>query len=99
MFEVAMTENGKILGIHASRTPREAKRPRPVKEEPVALELPRWINVSGLECGADRADFCNDFRGEVGQDYFLNQRPAVSLLADAGFVCFRIPFRWELLQP
>jgi len=95
-----MPDNGKIFGLHARRVPRAAKKPRPVETEPeVVSQLPRWITISGLECSARRPGFCNDARGALGKDYFLNHGPTFEALAEAGFDGFRIPFRWEHLQP
>ena len=87
------------LGLHASRTPLEAKRLRAVEPKEQELPLPRWITLSGMECGSEQPDFCNDARGKLGEDYFINRRPTFERLAEAGFEGFRIPFCWERLQP
>lgn len=96
---MAKKEKAQVLGLHASRNPGEAKRPRPIASGPEVVQLPRWISVSGLECGAEHPDFCDDDRGELGEDYFLNRRATFELLSNVGYECFRIPFRWERLQP
>lgn len=60
---------------------------------------PRWINLAGLEFGTQRAGFCNAFPGAMGTDYSPNGRTTFQRLVEAGFQAFRIPFRWERIQP
>ena len=89
-----------VRGLHV---PLNSKRPlaRPRPSSPVSdhAVLPRWISVAGLEFGSDQPDFCNDATGLLGQNYFLNSRVTFERLAKHGFTTFRIPFRWERLQP
>jgi endoglucanase len=94
-----MTKKVTNLGLHASRTPLEAKRLRAVEPKDQELPLPRWITLSGMECGSEQPGFCNDARGRLGEDYFINRRPTFERLSEAGFEGFRIPFCWERLQP
>lgn len=94
-----MTKKVTNLGLHASRTPLEAKRLRAVEPKDQELPLPRWITLSGMECGSEQPGFCNDARGKLGEDYFINRRPTFERLSEAGFEGFRIPFCWERLQP
>lgn len=94
-----MTKKVTTLGLHASRTPLEAKRLRAVEPKDPELPLPRWITLSGMECGSEQPGFCNDARGKLGEDYFINRRPTFERLSEAGFEGFRIPFCWERLQP
>jgi endoglucanase len=85
----------------AACTPPSRRRsaPRPVGPAPSARPLPRWISVAGLEFGTQRTGFCNAFPGRLGQDFFLNRAATFERLAEAGFRSFRIPFRWERIQP
>ena len=87
-------------GLHASFPASEPRNgPRPLGPAPEAEPLPRWISVAGLEFGTHRAGFCNAFPGRMGQDYFLSRASTFDRLAKAGFRSFRIPFRWERIQP
>ncbi len=94
-----MSKNAKTLGLHASRTPHQVKRLCAVEAEEAGLRLPRWITLSGLECGAEDPDFCNDALGKLGDDYFINSRSTFERLSEVGFEGFRVPFCWERLQP
>lgn len=94
-----MPKKVQTRGLHASRTPPEDKRLRAVDSEDQGISLPRWITLSGMECGSKQAGFCNDARGKLGEDYFISRRPTFERLSEAGFEGFRIPFCWERLQP
>jgi endoglucanase len=61
--------------------------------------LPRWISVAGLEFGTDQEDFSSASPGRRGEHWFLNGRQTYERLAALGFRGFRVPFRWERLQP
>ncbi|MEE2887273.1 MAG: cellulase family glycosylhydrolase [Planctomycetota bacterium] len=61
--------------------------------------MPRWITVAGLEFGTDKPGFSNESPGQLGTDYFLNRQRTFDALARANFEGFRIPFRWERIQP
>ena len=61
--------------------------------------MPRWISVAGLEFGTEKPGFSNETPGKLGKDYFLNNRRCIEALSRAGFRGFRIPFRWERIQP
>lgn len=89
-----------VLGLHLPpNSERTLARPRPSSPVSEYAVLPRWISVAGLEFGTDRDEFCNDKPGVLGQDFFLNSRATFERLAKHGFTTFRIPFRWERLQP
>lgn len=94
-----MSKKAKTLGLHASRTTPRVKRLHVVESEDTRLRLPRWITLSGLECGSDSPEFCNDALGRLGDDYFINSRTTLERLSEVGFEGFRIPFCWERLQP
>lgn len=94
-----MPKKVRIRGLHAPRTAPAAKRLRAVDTPDQAIRLPRWITLSGMECGSQHPDFCNDDLGTLGEDYFINRRPTFEKLAEVGFEGFRIPFCWERLQP
>ncbi|MEC8253174.1 MAG: cellulase family glycosylhydrolase [Planctomycetota bacterium] len=86
-------------GLHGSRPRAQQRRLQPVPAEVDYAPVPRWITVSGLERGAGQPGFCNERPGAPGQDYFAPQRSTLERLAEEGFVGFRIPFRWERMQP
>lgn len=89
-----------IRGLHARATPNHPlARPRVLSPVPDSEPLPRWISVAGLEFGVQSPGFCNDFPGKLGRNFFLNSRNTFERLSEAGFTTFRIPFRWERLQP
>jgi len=89
-----------VRGLHTSLNPKNTlARPRALSSVPESAPLPRWISVAGLEFGVELPGFCNDFPGQLGRDFFLNTRATYERLSDAGFTTFRIPFRWERVQP
>lgn len=90
----------RVRGLHAPPVVKHAlSRPRVLTPVPDADPLPRWISVAGLEFGVQVPGFCNDFPGVLGRDFFLNSRTTFERLSEAGFDTFRIPFRWERIQP
>ena len=88
-------------GLHAPLPAASEPRngPRALGPAPAAQPLPRWISVAGLEFGTQLTGFCNAFPGRLGHDYFLNRTATFERLVQAGFRSFRIPFRWERIQP
>ena len=96
---MAMPNHRNNWGLHGSRPRAQQQRLQPVPAEVEHAPVPRWITVSGLELGAGQPGFCNEHPGAPGHDYFAPHRSTLQQLADEGFVGFRIPFRWERLQP
>ncbi len=97
-----MDSNKKVSSRGLHGTPRDPRRPGlPHGLGPVERHdsLPRWISIAGLEFGSATLEFCNEFPGKLRQDYFLNKLATFERLIRAGFECFRIPFRWERIQP
>lgn len=97
----------KIRGLHerARRLGRPAPRPMagpraapPERPEPLA-PTPRAISVAGLEFGCELPKFCAENPGKSGQEYCVNRAQTYEMLASLGFKTFRIPFRWERVQP
>ena len=65
-----------------------------------AARLPwRGVNLAGPEFGELSPYFSNTYPGVPGEDYFFNSRRTYNLLGRMGFRVFRVPFRWERLQP
>lgn len=94
-----MSNHRNNWGLHGSRPRPQRQRLQPVSTEADGIPVPRWITVSGLERGAGQPGFCNERPGEPGQDYFAPHRSTLERLAEEGFAGFRIPFRWERMQP
>jgi endoglucanase len=59
----------------------------------------RGIALAGAEFGAERAEFCHRNPGIHGRDYKYNGQHTFDRLAEQGMNLFRIPVRWERLQP
>jgi endoglucanase len=57
------------------------------------------LSIAGPEFGSERAEFSNANPGKPGVDYTYNRSETVSYFADQGFTLFRLPVRWERLQP
>lgn len=57
------------------------------------------ISLAGAEFGTNRMDFCNENPGRLGKDYTYNSAKTVAYFAKQGVRQFRIPFRWERIQP
>jgi len=70
---------------------------------PVAPTAPQLVNfgvtIAGAEFGSDKASFCNEDIGQLGQDYFYNKPWTFNWFQQEGIDLFRIPFRWERIQP
>jgi endoglucanase len=80
-----------VVGLTAGSAPHGAS---------VAAERPRrGISVAGGEFGTERADFSNRHPGVHGIDYRYNGPATFARLAEQGLHLFRIPLRWERLQP
>lgn len=95
-----MVNKERLPGLHAKRVRPEQRRPlHAVEAEAAHFHLSRWISLSGLECGATHPGFSNESPGQLAVDYFLTSRRSMERLSETGFRCFRIPFRWERLQP
>src|SRR5258708_373742 len=58
----------------------------------------RGVNLAGAEFGV-RRDFCNENPGAFGRDYTYNSEPSIAYFAERGITLFRVPFRWERIQP
>jgi endoglucanase len=67
----------------------------------VRTTLPTTIGVAiaGGEFGTDSATFSNRQPGTLGRDYLYPSETTINALADRGIRRFRIPMRWERLQP
>ena len=61
--------------------------------------MPRGVSVAGLEFGSELPWFCAEEPGELGEHFLQNRASTFQRLAEGGFRLFRIPCRWERLQP
>lgn len=59
----------------------------------------RGVALAGAEFGADRPAFSNRNRGTHGQDFKYKGQRTYDQLAAQGVTLFRLPVRWERLQP
>ena len=57
------------------------------------------ISLAGPEFGTKRAEFSNGNPGKPDVDYTYNSPQTVSYFAEQGITLFRLPVRWERLQP
>jgi len=57
------------------------------------------ISIAGPEFGAHVAKFSNANPGKSGVDYTYNRPETVTYFARKGIKLFRLPLRWERLQP
>ncbi|MDB5172283.1 MAG: endoglucanase [Phycisphaerales bacterium] len=66
-----------------------------------AHSLPRLrgVTLAGAEFGVKPGEFTNESPGEHGRAYLYNSERTVAYFAGHGFSLFRIPFRWERIQP
>ncbi|HVX62116.1 MAG TPA: glycoside hydrolase family 5 protein [Pirellulales bacterium] len=60
--------------------------------------LRRGVNICGAEAGV-RQTFSNANPGRAEIDYTYNSEQTIAYFADQGLTLFRIPFRWERIQP
>lgn len=66
---------------------------------PAAERARRGVALAGAEFGADRPDFSHRHRGVHGRDYKFNARRTYEQFSTQGVTLFRLPVRWERLQP
>lgn len=93
-------QRGSVKGLHKRRLDSKPKPyPRLVETSDAVRPQVRGINVAGLEFGTEKPEFSNNTPGMLGRDYFLSCKATFDDLAGAGFGSFRIPFRWERIQP
>jgi endoglucanase len=59
----------------------------------------RGVSLAGPEFGAERAQFSNQTPGAFGRDYTYNSEATVAYFCSQGLRLFRLPLRWERLQP
>ena len=57
------------------------------------------VNLAGAEFGTERSDFSNRNPGRHGTDYVHPDAETMKYFASHGLGLFRIPFRWERIQP
>lgn len=66
-------------------------------------KAPRRVNfgvtIAGAEFGSDGLSFCNEDSGVLGVNYFYNKPWTFNWFHEEGVDLFRIPFRWERIQP
>ncbi|MGD9126633.1 MAG: glycoside hydrolase family 5 protein [Planctomycetia bacterium] len=71
--------------------PCEADTPNPFS---------RWgVNLAGGGFGVHRSDFFNRKPGQYQKDYIYPGQATMDYFASNGLGLFRIPFRWERIQP
>ena len=76
-----------LFGCTTSENPRRSPMPL------------RAISLAGAEFGTETNDFSCDNPGVEGKDYVWNSPETYAWFANQGVRLFRIPFRWERLQP
>src|SRR5687767_13699185 len=57
------------------------------------------VSLSGAEFGTDKLGFSNRNPGACGREYNYNSPRTFKYFAENGISLFRIPVRWERLQP
>jgi endoglucanase len=57
------------------------------------------VAIAGAEFGTESSSFSNRNPGSLGKDYTYPSQTTIAALADRGVRLFRIPVRWERLQP
>ena len=57
------------------------------------------VSLAGAEFGAAQTDFSNTRPGRLGVDYRYPSQATIEYFTANGLGLFRIPFRWERLQP
>lgn len=92
-----------LRGLRSRRPAVSRQEPRPqprATSGPKTVEpRPRVMNIAGLEFGTLLPGFCAEHPGKIGRDYVQAHARTYDLLAEQGFRTFRIPFRWERIQP
>jgi len=70
---------------------------------PTQSSLPQQVNfgvsIAGAEFGSDGLSFSNEQPGVLGEDYFHNKPWTFNWFQEEGVDLFRVPFRWERIQP
>ncbi len=59
----------------------------------------RGVSLAGAEFASDVDGFSNLNHGGLGSSYIYNSKRTIDWFAGQGVSLFRIPFRWERLQP
>ena len=59
----------------------------------------RGLSLAGAEFASDVEGFSNLNHGRLGSSYIYNSKRTIDWFAGQGVELFRIPFRWERLQP
>lgn len=67
--------------------------------QPLQGPLGHGVALAGAEFGHDRREFSNLNPGTLGKDYTYNSQQTLSYFVNQGMKVFRVPFRWERLQP
>ena len=86
-----------IIGTCASCS--QVKSRTTAIDSPKAFPIGLGVNIAGAEFGTDQPNFSASSPGAVGRDYIYPGRDTVDPLAKQGIRLFRIPVRWERLQP
>lgn len=64
-----------------------------------SCQLSHGVALAGAEFGVEKASFSNAEPGLYGKDYVYSGERTVKYFAQQGIKMFRIPFRWERIQP
>ena len=56
------------------------------------------MSLAGAEVGVG-PNFCNSNPGKFGKAYTYNSERCFAYFAEQGITLFRVPFRWERMQP
>ena len=57
------------------------------------------VNLAGAEFGSQRESFSNENPGRYTKEYIYPCKRTMEYFASNGIKLFRIPFRWERIQP
>lgn len=57
------------------------------------------VSLAGAEFGHERRTFSNQRPGTFGKDYTYPTRDTIRYFTSKGLGLFRVPFRWERIQP
>ncbi|MDG2310106.1 MAG: hypothetical protein P8L98_05960, partial [Planctomycetota bacterium] len=76
-----------------------AQTSEPSAQPSVQQRVNFGVTIAGAEFGSEALSFCNEAPGVLGVNYFHNKPWTFDWFQEEGVDLFRIPFRWERIQP
>jgi endoglucanase len=73
--------------------------PKTASAEQAPVRPRRGVSLAGAEFGAEKEDFSNENPGVFGRDYTYNSERTFEYFRERGISLFRLPIRWERIQP